>query len=313
MEAAKTPFSEHIASYVALQRQLGLQFTRQARVLWDFDKYVRHRLHRGRLTQRLAVAYATHNARITSNEAAYRYQFIRRFANYLAVFEPRTPRLDPMALRRTNEQPHRHIYTRQDLSRLLDEAMIISPHAIRGITLFTIVGLAASSGLRVGEIVKLDQTDVDLNSGTLLIRATKFNKQRLVVVHPTTRQVLRRYVAAREAEYAGSSCSAFFINLWRRRFVRHTICDSFRKLAVRAGLRGPTGRGPSFHSLRHTFAVRRLAAWYRAGADVQAMLPTLATYMGHTHYTSTAYYLVATPELMSLGAARVQRGQRAHR
>jgi hypothetical protein len=34
------------------------------------------------------------------------------------------------------------------------------------------------------------------------------------------------------------------------------------------------------HDLRATFAVHRLIAWYRDGADVQRLLPLLSTYLG---------------------------------
>jgi len=63
---------------------------------------------------------------------------------------------------------------------------------------------------------------------------------------------------------------------------------------------------PTLHSLRHTFAVRRLEAWYAEGCDVQALLPSLATYMGHAHYSDTAYYITATPRLMALAAERAE-------
>lgn len=79
---------------------------------------------------------------------------------------------------------------------------------------------------------------------------------------------------------------------------------SFREITRRAGLRGSKGKGPRFQDLSHTFAVRRLVAWYKAGLDVNAMLPGLATYMGHVHYSYTAYYITATPELMNLAATR---------
>ena len=52
--------------------------------------------------------------------------------------------------------------------------------------------------------------------------------------------------------------------------------------------------------------MKRLVAWYKAGLDVQAMLPALATYMGHVHYSDTAYYLTATAELLGLAAERYQ-------
>ena len=57
------------------------------------------------------------------------------------------------------------------------------------------IGLAASTGLRPGEVVGLDQTDVNLDSGVLVIRHTKLNKDRLVPVHPTTLEVLRVYAS----------------------------------------------------------------------------------------------------------------------
>ena len=43
--------------------------------------------------------------------------------------------------------------------------------------------------------------------------------------------------------------------------------------------------------LRHGFAVNALLRWYRAGADVEAKLPLLATYLGHGSAVSTHYYL----------------------
>ena len=55
---------------------------------------------------------------------------------------------------------------------------------------------------------------------------------------------------------------------------------------------------------------RGLVAWYRAGQDVQAMLPALATYMGHVHYSDTAYYLKATAELLGLAAGLYERSLR---
>jgi integrase len=45
------------------------------------------------------------------------------------------------------------------------------------------------------------------------------------------------------------------------------------------------------HDFRHTFALEALLRWYRSGADVQAKLPLLATYMGHVSIASTEYYL----------------------
>lgn len=307
MTAFKSTFAERLDGYVKLRRGLGLKFTKQESALQAFDRFVDKRDYDGPLTQELVLDFATARADASPGWSARRYQVVRHFSDYLATFEPSTPRLDPKALRRPPTRPAAYIFTEEELAALLREARKVSTrNPVRGITLHAMVGLAASTGMRVGEVVRLDKTDVDLDVGVLTVRRTKFAKDRLVPVHATTRDVLRNYAAVRDATFADCDCRAFFVNLCRRRYSEHTLSLAFWHLACRVGLRSDRGRGASFHSLRHSFAVRRLVAWYRAGVDVQAMLPALATYMGHVHYRDTAWYLTATPELLGLASGRYE-------
>lgn len=69
---------------------------------------------------------------------------------------------------------------------------------------------------------------------------------------------------------------------------------------------GGRGRGPRIHDLRHTFAVRRLEAWYREGADLNAKLPVLSTYLGHESMSGTQRYLQLTAELYPDLAKRIE-------
>lgn len=61
---------------------------------------------------------------------------------------------------------------------------------------------------------------------------------------------------------------------------------------------------PRLHDLRHAFAVRTLIGWHQRGADVEAWLPRLSTYLGHTHTPDTYWYLSAVPELLQAAAQR---------
>ena len=92
--------------------------------------------------------------------------------------------------------------------------------SFEGSTLATLVGLLASTGLRSGEAVRLDRGDVDLTSGVILVRKTKFRKDRLVPVHPTTRAALRRYARERDDVFprprARPSFSALGVAVCRR-------------------------------------------------------------------------------------------------
>ncbi len=299
-------FAEQLRAYVELRRGLGYRFQQEAYILRTFDRYV-YEEGRCELTQDLALDFTSANPNSSINYRAQRYQVVRQFSEYLATFIPQTPLLDPKAIRRSRNRIPPYIYTDEELALLLNEARHVSmKYPIRGVTLHAKVGLAASTGLRISEVVGLDRTDVDLETGILWVRHGKFGKDRYVPVHSTTLKVLRNYAIVRDSSFPNCDHPAFFLNLRQRRFCSNTVQRAFCRLARRAGLRGPKGRGPSFHNLRHRFAVKRLVAWYKAGLDVQAMLPALATYMGHVHYSDTAYYLTATAELLGLAAERYQ-------
>ena len=84
---------------------------------------------------------------------------------------------------------------------------------------------------------------------------------------------------------------------------------TFRRLRSAAGIQRPGGarRQPRLHDLRHTAAVHRVIQWYRRGADLQRLLPHLATYLGHVDLSSTQRYLTLTPELLHEASLRFER------
>ncbi|MFA7399878.1 MAG: tyrosine-type recombinase/integrase [Sideroxydans sp.] len=298
-------FAGHIASYIEMKKRIGYRFEDHAIILLQFDCYLYEMDYQGLLTQELALNFATSKPRMSKNECARKYQVIRQFSDYLVVFVPDTPPLRPDVLIRTKGHAPAHIYTDEEMACLMNGARRASRvNPLRNVTLHTMIGLIASTGLRISEVVTLNRDDVNLETGVLTVRRSKFQKDRLVPVHPTTLNVLRDYVPLRDARFLRPATAAFFIQMWGGRFSKSTLQLAFHHLACSVGVRVDVGFGPSVHDLRHTFAVRRLVACYREGKDVQAMLPLLATYMGHVHYSETAYYLTATAELLGLAAER---------
>ncbi len=92
------------------------------------------------------------------------------------------------------------------------------------------------------------------------------------------------------------------------------MLETFAKLLVLAEIRTPPERRrPRIHDLRHTFAVNTLIGWYRAGINVQAHLPVLSTFLGHSSTEATYWYLQAVPALLHLAAQRLEPGYYAHR
>jgi site-specific recombinase XerD len=115
----------------------------------------------------------------------------------------------------------------------------------------------------------------------------------------STSQVLQRYLNERRRIAPAASEDPFFVTSTGHRMYQSNAGLAFRQVLKRCGLRGGKGcPGPSLHQLRHSFACNRLLAWYREGKDVQALLPALATYLGHVNIASTQVYLQGTPELL---------------
>jgi integrase len=84
-----------------------------------------------------------------------------------------------------------------------------------------------------------------------------------------------------------------------------TVYTLFRKLLLQCGIpHAGRSKGPRIHDARHLFAVRVLRRWYQDGADLDAKLPLLATYLGHVNLSGTQRYLHLTAELFPEITAR---------
>ena len=165
-------------------------------------------------------------------------------------------------------------------------------------------GCAPERGLR------LRCCDVDLRDRILTIWDTKFFSSRLVPIGKDLANALDHYRTARQLHLpvpAGER-SAFFATGTGSAISLNKLEGAFARLRAQAGIQCPADarRQPRLHDLRHAFAVNRLVAWYREGADVQACLPLLATYLGHINLSGTQTYLTMTSDLLAEASRRFE-------
>jgi integrase len=167
--------------------------------------------------------------------------------------------------------------------------------------------LLAVTGTRLCEAINLDRSDVDLETGLILIRQTKFNKSRQLPLHSTTISALKEYAKQRDMLCKKPTAPSFFVSTRGTRLIDVVVHRVFRQLIAQLGLEPRAGSGqPRIHSLRHNFAVSTLRDWYRSGMDVTSKLPILSAYLGHVDPISTYWYLQATPDLLELAAQRIE-------
>jgi site-specific recombinase XerD len=168
--------------------------------------------------------------------------------------------------------------------------------------------LAYCAGLRMGEIVHLVIGDVRLEEGLIEIRDTKFFKSRRLPLTSSVLEALRAYLRARLQTGANTAADSPLFWHDKNGYAYITANHLLRRVLRKAGLKPNAGRvGPRIHDLRHTFVVHRMLAWYREGADVQARLPYLWTYLGHRDLHSTIVYLTVTQELLQEASERFRK------
>lgn len=212
---------------------------------------------------------------------------------------------------RTLPRPARyvpHIYTDRELADLFaatDRCRYCAEVPFRHLVMPVLFRTVYACGLRVSEARLLRPGDVDITAGFLQIRDAKGGKDRQVPVSGPLRERLAGYQAHMDGQpgwewfFPGASVSrpVTLVNVYR----------NFRRFLWQARIsHGGRGHGPRVHDLRHTFAVNNLRAWFAAGEDVNALLPVLQAYLGHSTIGDTAYYLRLTAESYPHIAARVQ-------
>ena len=299
-----SPLRDALDRYITMRRGFGYKLRCEAYLLARFVAYMEQQ-GATIITTRLALDWATSEARPPTWPE--RLSAVRTFARHLSSTEPRTqiPPTDMLAARQRRTP---HIYTDQEIGSLLDAMLAVrSAKGLHRWTYYCIFGLLAVTGLRIGEALRLKRDDADLEAGLLTIRDTKFGKSRLVPIHSTTVAILTDYMKRRDALFPTPISPTFFVGEQGRALNHSAIHLVFRTVARQMGLRRPGDayRGPRIHDLRHSYAVATLLRWYRAGDDVEQRLPVLSTYLGHSHTSSSYWYLSACPELMEHAARRL--------
>jgi integrase len=206
-----TTMLELAEEFLAFRRQLGYDLVAEGYLLREFGRFADASGHQGPITNDLVLRWVRSPPNATTNYLAQRFLVVRRLACYRALVDPQTeiPVDDRLKLRRV--QPH--IFTERQIAELMAAAAALSPaQGLRPQTYFTLFGLLVSTGLRVGEALRLERDTVDLTQGMLRISNTKFGKSRLVPVHDSTRRALHRYAAFRDQRHPRGETRAFFLS-----------------------------------------------------------------------------------------------------
>jgi site-specific recombinase XerD len=285
----------------------GYAYHEATRILRRLDDFlVQERLATHELPRSVARKWLAKKAHESAGTQQQRITVVRHFSRFLLRLGYSAYVPDSTLAARSPSTFVPRMLTGEELRKFfqaLDALEATARSPLRHLIMPEVFRLLYGCGFRVREVLKLQVRDVDLNQGIITVRRGKFRKDRLVppAVPLVTR--LRKYAARFENRPPEAT---FFPSPSGGPFSLRTVYALFRQLLLQCGIpHGGRGKGPRIHDYRHLFAVHTLRRWYREGANLDAKLPLLATYLGHQHLSGTQRYLHLTAELFPEIATRV--------
>lgn len=286
------------ARYVDLKRALGRRFEVPARTLQCLDRFLCDQdMKCADLDADVFQAWCHTHEHVTSGVRRVRMLEVRAFCLYRRRSEPQCFVPDFNSFPPYHQRLEPYIFCEAEIAELLHATSCLKRHPtspLRPETIRLAIILLFTTGIRRGELLNLKIGDYDRQNSTLHIRETKFYKSRLLAINNGIADEIDCYLRTRiRGKFPVFSESALLWNsAWGGgAYSATSLQRCFRPLLQKCGIVTARGTLPRIHDLRHSFAVNALLRWYRAGADVEAKLPLLATYLGHGSALSTHYYL----------------------
>ena len=309
-----SPLGACMQKFITLGRSQGKVYRVEEETLCRFDRFLRSLQPP---PQNLSDAVVSKWLALYSNTRPgtryINFGIVQRFCLYLRRFDPSAYVPHPSLAPPTPPPFFPYIYSRTEVVALLKAARQLKPSAlspIRPQTFYLLISLLYTTGMRLGEALKLELRDIDQKQQVLHIRKTKFFKSRLVPLSASMMKQLESYLQLRRRSGAPIDPGSPLLQNPHRKgpYSKSAVRGTFHNLLQRAGLMWAQDRSrPRIHDLRHSMAVHRLEDWYRQGVDVQSNLRLLSTYLGHVNLASTQPYLTMTTELLQQASQRFQR------
>jgi integrase/recombinase XerD len=298
-----------LSSYFSLREALGLPTAYLIPLLHEFVEYLSTNSNDEAISAQHAVEWACSTNRSASTRKV-RLTAARLFLRHIKAGLPGTEIPSCRAIERSR-RPEPFIFSGKQLSRLLKLAgKLDDGRSMEALTVQTLLGLMACTGLRPGEAIKLKMPNVFLDDtpSRLLIYRSKFCKTRWVPLHVTTCRKLSQYIQFRQEQARAGDSNYLFVTKTGGKLNYLALQRTFQEFMQQAEIKPRAGQmRPTLHSLRHTFAVHRLMRWYENGDEVQGLVPNLSVYLGHADPVDTYWYLSAAPGLMAAAGERFEK------
>ena len=282
--------------YIERKRATGLIYRASAKILWRFAHFVGN-VDIASITEQRLEQFLTRNA-VSNNTWRQYVSYLSRFFVYWFARRQlkQIPRATQKPATKTSFFPF--VYSRSEIRRLIDAI----PACVRyqrcsmdAVTLRTILLLVYGTGMRIGHVLGLSDSHVDLERKIIHIQDAHPQLSRDIPIGSDVARLLRRYLKESQRANSGPG-KAFFLTVKGQPVPYAVVGHAFQQLRKLTGVtRLNSSYQPRIHDLRHSFAVHSIANWQHEDRSVEKMLPMLAAYMGNVNLESFERYLELAP------------------
>ncbi len=290
----KSKLAPLIRLFIQTKQSRDLPYLVGERILMEFDRMIAEFFpDEATVTKEIVSAWLKHNSHLHINTQIRKISPIRQLSRFIQA-TGRDAYLCPENEPGKGVHYQPHLITEWELKAFfaeVDRKSAKSKTHDLHLTLPVAFRLLYACGLRCGELIRLRCDDVDLNSGRLTIRQSKAHGMRIVMMSNDMTAVMREYdhkisrlIPVREYFFHSFTSNG---QLCQQKLLWH-LNDIVSRLAEFKDSAHPKMR---VHDFRHLFALSCIRKWVRQKKDLNALYPYLSTYMGHSDFKATDYYL----------------------
>jgi len=268
------PLAAALAEYLAVRRSLGFKLARDGLLLEQFVSFC-EQAGACRVTSELALAWVSAPAKASPGWLAMRLTIVRGFARWLQASDPATE-VPPLGWLPPRRRTAPYLYSAGDVAALMAAARRVR-WPLSAATYETLIALLAVTGMRIGEAIRLDRSDLSPGEGLLTIAGSKSGTSRQLLLHPSTVSALGCYLCRRGELSPVPGEPALFVHPAGNRLNYPAVQQMFRVLLGRAGIRARSERcRPTIHGLRHyaDSRVMRPAVTFGLAEAAEPVLPS---------------------------------------
>lgn len=306
-------FNLQIRCFLRQRESMGHNTKSDLPILRNFDYYCTvHDINAKSLTEELIrgwIADQTNNSPKTINN---KLSVISQFAQYLNLSGHHA--YVPVSRKKEYSNYVPYVFTKEQMKRIMQECDNLLAYQGSLLTytfcIPAIIRTIYSLGLRIHEATSIDNDDVNLVEGTILIKRSKNGEERLLPINMSLKEVLKQYSNYRNKlrlDDVNNPQKPFFISPIGKRMTDFTLYNTFRRILSRCDIPHLGNKlGPHVHHLRHTFTVHSVGNLIKKGKDMYCALPVLSRFLGHKTLNGTEDYIRLTEEFFPELVAKIE-------